>query len=205
VGEKKGSGDAAFYQRYEYGGECQCVSGDRWGVDFGNDSMEQQAGGKCFAAIQHWYRQNADGKWSHKRGKTRVTNADETIYSNPITDPEGASETLGYTIFVGYFAVSPWNNLWSNATTSSSMAEITNISANVDGTISQAQANNIEIGMSIDEVVDILGFAGADIGSGTIVHEYLLENGEDLIIACSMDSTGVFIVTHIINSENTEV
>jgi hypothetical protein len=134
-----------------------------------------------------------------------VTNADETIYSNPITDPEGASETLGYTIFVGYFAVSPWNNLWSNATTSSSMAEITNISANVDGTISQAQANNIEIGMSIDEVVDILGFAGADIGSGTIVHEYLLENGEDLIIACSMDSTGVFIVTHIINSENTEV
>jgi hypothetical protein len=156
-------------------------------------------------ADYHWYRQDPDGQWSHKRGTNFVKRVDDSLPANEITDPEYAAETAGYTIFGGYFAVSPWNNIWSNATGSSVEYEANNICTNANATISQEQASCIELGMTIDEVVNVLGFVGEDIGSGSIIYKYSVENGEDLIIACSMDSTGVFIVTHIINSENTEV
>jgi hypothetical protein len=54
----------------------------------------------------HWYRQNSDGTWSHKPGKTNVTKFDrknEIIY-----DPEICDRTTGepkYSIFVGFFKV----------------------------------------------------------------------------------------------------
>ena len=50
----------------------------------------------------HWYRQNDNGRWSHKRGNTKVTDKDasgKTIY-----DPEKADRGP-YTIFCGYFCV----------------------------------------------------------------------------------------------------
>lgn len=57
----------------------------------------------------HWYRQNSDGTWSHKPGPGSVTNLD---YSNKIIiDPmecnRKQSHYLNYTVFAGYFAVSP--------------------------------------------------------------------------------------------------
>lgn len=52
-------------------------------------------------------------------------------------------------------------------------------------------------------MIGILGFAGAGVGSDSTIHEYAIANGEVLIISYAMDSTGVFIVTHVYNSTNT--
>lgn len=57
----------------------------------------------------HWYRQDSDGYWSHKRGLLPVEKRD---YSNDvITDPYIADRG-NYTNFIGYFAVSPWGNMY---------------------------------------------------------------------------------------------
>ncbi len=62
----------------------------------------------------HWYRQNPDGTWSHKRGTTDVTNIDAS--GDLILDPQTAdryypatseNDTLDYSQFCGYFAVTP--------------------------------------------------------------------------------------------------
>ena len=71
----------------------------------------------------HWYRQNPNGLWSHKRGSTAVTMVD--ALGDVIYDPEEASRlyysydpssgdytVYDYSIFVGFFAVSPLNNLY---------------------------------------------------------------------------------------------
>ncbi|MCA9298035.1 MAG: hypothetical protein KDA28_03155 [Phycisphaerales bacterium] len=50
----------------------------------------------------HWYRQNADGSWSHKPGQTK---ASTDAAGSPITDPAAAGRGAGYTIFCGYFCV----------------------------------------------------------------------------------------------------
>ena len=48
----------------------------------------------------HWYRQDANGMWTHKPGGTQATNLDNS--SNPITNPETADRG-GYIHFCGYF------------------------------------------------------------------------------------------------------
>lgn len=54
----------------------------------------------------HWYRQNPDGSWSHKRGHTEVTCVDasgKTIYN-----PQGCNRNYGsinYSTFAGYYIV----------------------------------------------------------------------------------------------------
>ena len=61
----------------------------------------------------HWYRQNPDGFWSHKPGNMNVRNVDEQ--GNSIIDPQYAEWSEDYTKFIGYFAVTPWNNLYGTA------------------------------------------------------------------------------------------
>lgn len=48
----------------------------------------------------HWYRQDSDGRWTHKPGRTKATNLDNNnaVISNPETAARGV-----YTEFVGYF------------------------------------------------------------------------------------------------------
>lgn len=53
----------------------------------------------------HWYRQNSDGTWSHKPGRTPVTNLDSN--GNPIIDPQYAATS--YTSFIGFYYVVPYN------------------------------------------------------------------------------------------------
>lgn len=48
----------------------------------------------------HWYRQDSDGLWSHKRGSSEATNLDRS--GNIITDPESAARGP-YVVFAGYF------------------------------------------------------------------------------------------------------
>lgn len=50
----------------------------------------------------HWYRQDDNGKWSHKPGKTAATNLDNS--GNEIGDPSTADRGP-YTDFCGYFCV----------------------------------------------------------------------------------------------------
>ena len=57
----------------------------------------------------HWYRQDSDGLWSHKPGITPVTRLDAS--NKYIVDPFTA-DWGNYTEFVGYFAVSPWGNMY---------------------------------------------------------------------------------------------
>lgn len=119
----------------------------------------------------HWYRQDADGMWSHKQGTTPVKRTDES--GNLITDPQIADRGR-YTVFVGYFAVSPWNNLY---TSTYSAAPSTNLSTEEKTFVPNETINSIHIGMSMDEVFSIVGFSGVDIGSGAIIHQYKAEDG----------------------------
>lgn len=50
----------------------------------------------------HWYRQDSDGKWSHKPGGTKATNLDNA--AKIITNPETANRGP-YTSFCGYFFI----------------------------------------------------------------------------------------------------
>ncbi|MBR2906600.1 MAG: DNRLRE domain-containing protein [Clostridia bacterium] len=56
----------------------------------------------------HWYRQNPDGTWSHKKSDRSVTNLDNS--NEVIYDPQICNRDYGstnYSIFVGYYAISP--------------------------------------------------------------------------------------------------
>ena len=60
----------------------------------------------------HWYRQDADGLWSHKPGITaarRIDNSGKLII-DPMTADRG-----DYTQFLGYYAVSPWGNMFTGS------------------------------------------------------------------------------------------
>lgn len=50
----------------------------------------------------HWYRQDADGMWSHKNTTAEATNLDDN--GEIISDPEEAAKSKDYTL-VGYFEV----------------------------------------------------------------------------------------------------
>lgn len=54
----------------------------------------------------HWYRQDAGGFWSHKPGKTPITNTDNS--GNLIRNPANINRGR-YVDFVGYFCVPPKN------------------------------------------------------------------------------------------------
>ena len=50
----------------------------------------------------HWWRQNLDGTWSHKPGKNRVQNTDNS--DNIITNPETCNRG-NYSTFAGFFMI----------------------------------------------------------------------------------------------------
>ncbi len=61
----------------------------------------------------HWYRQDEDGLWSHKKGTYEPTRIDSN--GKLIIDPETAARTYSglspadYNLFVGYYSLTPWN------------------------------------------------------------------------------------------------
>ena len=63
----------------------------------------------------HWYRQNSDGTWSHKLASNPVTNLDASgdLIINPRLSNRNHS-SANYTIFVGYFKVTPLSNYYSS-------------------------------------------------------------------------------------------
>lgn len=59
----------------------------------------------------YWYRQNSDGSWSHKPGRTEVKNVDNSgkIIVDPETCDRNAGDGLNYNLFVGFFSITPLN------------------------------------------------------------------------------------------------
>ncbi|MCL2152305.1 MAG: hypothetical protein FWH57_05000 [Oscillospiraceae bacterium] len=64
----------------------------------------------------HWYRQEADGTYSHKQGQMPVSqsvgyyedkNGKVQFNSDTITDPQKDAASVGYSSFIGYFYVKP--------------------------------------------------------------------------------------------------
>lgn len=118
----------------------------------------------------HWYRQDSDGLWSHKQGAYPISRKDRS--GSLIVDPFVADRG-NYTVFVGYFAVSPWNNLYnpeSNYNVKSLVPNILNIELD--------DINCITEGMTLQEVENILGNNKVNIGSGSIIHQYHLSTGQ---------------------------
>jgi hypothetical protein len=57
-----------------------------------------------FPGDYHWYRNDSNGLWSHKRGGSLVMNTDWV--GNLIRDPRACARGP-YTVFVGFFCVCP--------------------------------------------------------------------------------------------------
>jgi RHS repeat-associated protein len=65
----------------------------------------------------HWYRENGNGTWSHKPGRTKATNqetmsvsiggSESLQYGDVITNPKEAGIKAGYTEFLGYYYLRP--------------------------------------------------------------------------------------------------
>ena len=55
----------------------------------------------------HWYQQNKDGYWSHKRGLTQASNVDASgkKIKNPKTCNRNYGNDLNYSNFCGYYMV----------------------------------------------------------------------------------------------------
>lgn len=134
----------------------------------------------------HWYRQDSDGLWSHKQGTTPVKRTDNS--GNLIIDPQIADRG-NYTIFVGYYSVQPWGNMYIAENNSDDVVSpmdcnpiLDSISSISNSPIPSNLINQIHSGMTVDEVISLIGFEGTDIGSGRLIHCYQLNSGDKLII-----------------------
>lgn len=141
----------------------------------------------------HWYRQDSDGMWSHKPGITAVKRTDDS--GHLIFDPQTADCGI-YTAFVGYFAVTPWNNYYTSSYTLSSydVATTTYSSALIE----HNKINDISIGMTYEQVSKILGQPGIDIGSGAILYRYELDNNQIVVLNFCQDINNNLVLCNII-------
>lgn len=135
----------------------------------------------------HWYRQNPDGTWSHKSGQLAVTDIDAS--DNIIYDPETADRNYSYanyTVFAGYFKVTPLNNFYSNTAS----ANIQNLAVYDEILLEESKQNlptidsakKIGRHMTYSEVTQIMGAPQRILTFGLIVVEYDLEEGKSLIV-----------------------
>ncbi|MBQ3214728.1 MAG: hypothetical protein IJB11_01270, partial [Oscillospiraceae bacterium] len=142
----------------------------------------------------HWYRQDPSGLWSHKQGTTQIKQVDNSEHF--ITDPEIANRG-SYSIFVGYFAVTPWEKLYTDIVTSSYNSVALR---NDSPVISINQANSIKVGMSIDEVINITGGVGTYIESESAIHQYTTSSGDSILVFYETNHTGTHVVSEVRNS-----
>lgn len=144
----------------------------------------------------HWYRQDSDGLWSHKRGTTPVKRTDES--GELIIDPMLA-DRASYTTFVGYYAVKPWNNLYTASKASEAITGV--VSSNSSKAIDDNLLAEVTVGMSYETVVALLGNEGIDIGSGAIIQQY--KSISDILYTFKYFSTeGYFVVSDIVIGGN---
>ena len=133
----------------------------------------------------HWYSQNPDGTWSHKRGRTEAIDIDASnrIIYNPATANRQYS-IADYDMFVGYFCVTPLNYY-------SVVEEATSISFDTNKANLPIYSATLEIseGMTYDEVTEILGEPQRQNTSGSTVLAYDLMDGEIFVVEYAWDGT----------------
>lgn len=137
----------------------------------------------------HWYRQNSDGTWSHKPGAGAVTLLDasgEIIY-DPATADRNYGATLNYTDFVGYYFITPLNNMYS-ATQAAAASYDTNAYLYVEYQVDKqvlpdsGTAHLVYEGMSYSQVTELLGLPQQQRTFGLLVVEYALADGSFLVV-----------------------
>ena len=149
----------------------------------------------------HWYRQNTDGTWSHKRGQTEVKCVDDSESPQLIYDPTQAATTAGYTVVLGFYAISPWNHYYvADALT---IANIPSYSLSVlaphmeTKNVTFDQFDLVSLGMSMEAVMEIIGYPESDIGSGIRVHRYITVDGRTVLISYMDEYNGQYCVVNI--------
>ena len=118
-------------------------------------------------------------------------------------NPDTAASTAGYTILVGYYAISSWDNFYSTTYPASMYSTAESMPLQSISTISQALIEHIYIGMSMDQAVAILGYPITDVGSGIVVHQYALDNGEALFISYQNNRHGTPYISQFYTREVT--
>ena len=96
---------------------------------------------------------------------------------------------------IGIVALIPWNR--SNPEAQTEATSQTSHSSTNPWEVSRQTIAQISYDMSIYEVVELIGFAGEDIGSGTVVHVYQLEGGGKVQIGYRLDGDGIFRVAGV--------
>jgi hypothetical protein len=159
----------------------------------------------------HWYRQNPDGTWSHKPGQQDVTNLDAS--GRIIIDPEEADRTYfyaDYSVFVGFYEVTPLNNLYVNTQMRSfehsefDTIYFTNRKNNLPD---YSVAIGITKGMLYSDVTEIIGLPQRTRTFGITVVEYDLSNNGIMIVEYVRNSEGHLVVESFTyeNNSNLEV
>jgi hypothetical protein len=147
----------------------------------------------------HWYRQDSDGYWSHKQGLSDVTRLDAA--GELIIDIENSDLGL-YDELIGFFVVTPWNNLFEPSATASVGTTYTcyqtSNSATADTIAMHSTLAQLKIGMTMNEAIEIIGFIGKSIGNSTIIHEYCVDQGGTASIVYCLDASGVYRISEII-------
>ncbi len=139
----------------------------------------------------HWYRQNPDGTWSHKQGEGIATNRDDE--GEIIYDPYCAARDM-YPSFVGYFAVSAWDNLY--AVSKSNYRLTSNVRVDLPPVVANEKMEQVTVGMQHEKVKELLGTQGKNIGYGTIVEQYVVEE-QIVTISYYIRPNGQFYVNTI--------
>lgn len=157
----------------------------------------------------HWYRQNSDGAWSHKRGQTNVVNTDAD--GNIIFDPETANRDYSasdsranYSIFVGYYEVTPLNNFYVNVSAISANLvtyDRIDILADKSNLPLYRDIINIQKGMLYSEVTELIGQPQRIITSGLMIVEYDLSDGSKLEVEYVRNTDGYLEVEYAIIRE----
>ena len=136
----------------------------------------------------HFYRQDSDGLWSHKRGLCSVEREDAA--SHLIIDPQEAA--LGSYAFVTYFAITPWNNMYVSSKGDADLSE-SDMADSERTVVSKSIVEKLRIGMSLAMVKDIIGTAATDIGSGTVIQRIVAEDNLEYIVVYESMCDSFFI------------
>lgn len=62
--------------------------------------------------------------------------------------------------------------------------------------VTREKAQQVKMGMSLDQVENLLG-SGVDIASGSVIHRYELDDGDVAIFSYTIGSEGIYRVSHI--------
>ena len=149
----------------------------------------------------HFYRQNPDGTWSHKPGTTEVVNTDAS--GNVIHDPQYANRnygTINYSIFIGYYKVTPLNYIYSaqNIISQNSVINTTILLEMHKQNYPEIDSiDNISIGSTIEEVTEYLGLPQRSVTFGLQSADYYMSNGKIVRIYYSFDSQAGLTVAQI--------